>query len=169
MNSNTLRILWTRNNITSLALGNENTNRQSNDENISTSNKIVTCIKQVQEFISEFELLNELTVDGEVMSYFKQWQVIVYESDNPTEFNYMINLITSSLSYNIVYSESVENVLDFYNLGNELRSNGFFSVEGNILFFYVSVYIAKTFDGAEITNPQAKLQIIIKPFLTVKN
>jgi hypothetical protein len=169
MNSTTLRTLWTRNNITTLALGAENTNRQSNDENIHIANKIVTCIKQVQEFNSAFELLNELTVDGEVVSYYKQWQVIVYESDNPTEFNYMINLITSSLSYNVIYSESVENVLDYYNLGNELRSNGFFSVEGNVLFFYVSVYIAKTFSGAEITNPQAKLQIVIKPFLTVKN
>jgi hypothetical protein len=169
MIQNLLRTLWIRNNITTLTLDNENTNRQSNDENIHTANKIVTCIKQVQEFTSAFELLNELTVDGEVVSYFKQWQVLVYESDNPTEFNYMINLITSSLSYNIIYDESVENVLDFYNLGNELRSNGFFSVEGNILFFYVSVYIAKTFDGAEITNPQVKLQITIKPFLTVKN
>ena len=169
MNSTTLRTLWTRNNITTLALGAENTNRQSNDVSVKTSNQIIPFIKKVQEFTSEFELLNELTVDGEVVSYFKQWQVIVYESDNPTEFNYMINLITSSLSYNVIYSESVENVLDYYNLGNELRSNGFFSAEGNVLFFYVSVYIAKTLSGAEITNPQAKLQITIKPFLTVKN
>jgi hypothetical protein len=169
MNPTTLRTLWTRNNITALALDAENTNRQSNDVSVKTSNQIIPFIKKVQEFTSAFELLNELTVDGEVVSYFKQWQVIVYESDNPTEFNYMINLITSSLSYNIIYDESVENVLDFYNLGNELRSNGFFSVEGNILFFCVSVYIAKTFPGAEITNPQAKIQIVIKPFLTVKN
>lgn len=169
MNQTTLRTLWTRNNVTTLTLDNENTNRQSNDTSVKTSNKIIPFIKQVQEFTSAFELLNELIVDGEVVSYFKQWQVIVYESDNPTELEYMTNLVSSSLSYNIIYSESVENVLDYYNMGNELRSNGFFSVEGNILFFYVSVYIAKTFSGAVITNPLVKLQINIKPFLTVKN
>jgi hypothetical protein len=169
MNQTTLRTLWTRNNVTTLTLDNENTNRQSNDTSVKTSNKIIPFIKQVQEFTSAFELLNELIVDGEVVSYFKQWQVIVYESDNPTELEYMTNLVSSSLSYNIIYSESVENVLDYYNMGNELRSNGFFSVEGNILFFYVSVYIAKTFSGAEITNPTIQLQVIIKPFLTVKN
>ena len=169
MNSTTLRTLWTRNNVTTLKLDLENNNREENDTSVKTSNQICPFIKTVKEITSDFELLNELNVEGEVVSYFKQWQVIVYESANPTEFNYMINLITSSLSYNVIYNESIENVLDFYNMGNELRSNGFFSVERSILFFYVSVYIAKTFDGAVITNPQVKLQINIKPFLTVKN
>ena len=122
MNSTTLRTLWTRNNVTTLGLDFENTNRQSNDTNIKTSNQIITFIKQIYELTSTFELLNELIVDGEIVSYFKQWQVRVYESSNPDELEYMINLIASSLSYNIIYSESVENVLDFYNVGNELRS-----------------------------------------------
>jgi hypothetical protein len=169
MNSTTLRTLWTRNNVTTLKLDLENNNREENDTSVKTSNQIIPFIKTVKEIISNFELLNELEVEGEVLYYYKQWQVNVFESTSPTELEYMLNMISSSLTYNVIYSESVENILNYYNIGNELRSNGFFSVEGNILFLYVSVYIAKTFDGAVITNPQVKLQINIKPFLTVKN
>ena len=169
MSKNTLRTLWTRNNVTTLKLDLENNNREENDTSVKTSNQICPFIKTVKEITSNFELLNELEVEGEVLYYYKQWQVNVFESISPTELEYMLNMISSSLTYNVIYSESVENILNYYNIGNELRSNGFFSVEGNILFLYVSVYIAKTFDGAVITNPQVKLQINIKPFLTVKN
>jgi hypothetical protein len=168
MNSITLKTLWTKNNVTTLKLELELDNRDSNDKSIKVANKIYPYLKQVREYTDEFKILDVLTVDNEDKCYYKQWQVQVYESAFPNELEYMLSLLTPNLSYNIIYNEEVENILDYYNLGNELRQMGFFSIEGNILYFNASVYIVKSYGETVITNPQAKLQIIINPFYDVK-
>lgn len=169
MNNTTLRTLWTRNNITSLKLEDETLHRQNTNINVKSGNKIQPFIKQISAITSEFELLNILTIDGDVVDYYKQWQIQIYESTIPTELEYMLEMISANLAYSVIYNESVENILDYYNTGNEMRKNGYFSLEGNIIFFNVSVFISQTFGATVITNPEVKLEINIKPFLTVKN
>jgi hypothetical protein len=161
-----LRDLWDRNNKTSQDLEIENLNRKKNDTVLDTANKISTFIKRFQNFTTEFENLDELIIDDNYQYYFKQWQIQVFEADD-VELNYMLDSIAANIFYTVIYDETTENNLGYYNLGNELRQIDFFSIEGNILYFNVAVYISKAFGGEEITNPQAKLEIIIKPFLTV--
>jgi hypothetical protein len=170
-----LKIVFNKNDELSLKIDNEVYNRNKNDETIKTANKIYLFLKQGKEFIYDFAPLDILTVNGVNLAFYKQWQVQIYENTNPTELNYMFNLISTNLSYNIIYNEEVENILDYYNLGNELRQMGFFSLEGNVIFFNVSVYIKQIFntgsnphDYTPIINPQVKLQINIRPFLSVK-
>lgn len=150
-------------------------NRKNNEDVIKKANQILPFIKEGKEFISEFTPLDVLVINDIPTTFYKQWQIQIFESTDPIELNYIFNLIAANLSYNLIYNEEVENVLDYYNLGNEMRQMGFFSLEGNIIFFNVSIFIQQVFyTGANphiyspITNPQVKLQINIRPFLSIK-
>lgn len=168
-----LNNLWERNNKTTIDIDNQLTVRSNNDSLIKQANQISNFSKLFQGLGTEFSLLSSLIIDDAEQYYYKKWQIQILElTDNELlsiESNIILDLIGANLNYNIIYNESTENQLEFYNLGSELKEVSFFTIEGNILFFNVSLFIKKVFDGAEIINPQAKIDIKIKPFYTIKN
>lgn len=164
-----LRDLIEQDKKTSIDLEKNNEIIIKNDTDINEVNKTSTFCKQFENFTSNFEALDSLIVDDNVQYYYKQWHIQVFEAENDAEMNRMIDLIGANLSYNIIYNESVENALDYYNLGSELQETSYFTIEDKILFFNVSLYIEKVWDGADITNPQVKLDITLTPFFYVKD
>jgi DNA polymerase III delta subunit len=161
--------LWKKYDGNILKIEQEISKIRNNATSVKTANTLLTSFYQTKEFVNDFSLMDVLQVDDVDKYFYKQWQVQVFENSDPILLDYMTKVISANLSYTIVYNESVENTLDYYNLGNELRQMGFFSVEGNTLFFNVSLFIAVTYDGDPITNPEVKLQITIRPFLNVKS
>jgi len=168
ISNKTLKKLWDQNDGNLTKIDKELSKLRSNEETLKKTNEISTFLKQGKILTNEFEPLDVLIVNEIPKFYYKQWQIQIYEDVNLTQLNYVFNLISANLSYNLIWSESVENVLDYYNLGNELRQMGFFSLEGNIIFFNVSVYISNPYNELVITNPEVKLQINISPFLNIK-
>jgi len=162
-----IRNIWDRNKITENNLSNEEQKTNLNISKLNQANKIVSSLRQNQIFTVDFAILDELLI-GNNQYYYKQWKIKVFTSDTLAETLYMLNLIGPNLVYNISYSEAVNNVLAYYNIGNELKQISFFTIEGNDIYFNAAVYISKTFDGAVITNPLVKLEVVISPFLTIR-
>lgn len=63
--------------------------------------------------------------------------------------------------------EPVENPLNYYNTGNELREIDFFEFTDSQLIFKVSVYISKPFGSGDIVVPKAKLDVVLNPFIDI--
>jgi len=158
--------LQNRNFVTSEHISKETKNRVSNEDAIIEANKILTFIKQYGFYVSEYALLQELIISDKEKHYYNSWKVPIYEASDITDLERMIPLYASSIGYNLIYQNVGGDLLDFYNTGEELQECSFFTIEGNILLYNVSVVISKAFSMAntEITNPQVKLELTIKPF-----
>ena len=159
--------LWERNQRTSINIESENKNRQQNNDNLIVANKISPFGKIYQTFTTNFEVLNVLIINNNEQYFYREWQIQIYEGQLLAEVVRMADFMAANLTYNIVYDGAIYNALDYYNLGSELHQMSFYTIEGLILFFNASVYISKSFGGVEITNPSVKLDIKIKPFLTI--
>lgn len=146
----------------------EQVNQDNNSIIVLDGNKISTSFKKPKTFIESYDYLDELIVDDNEKYYYKQWEVKLFEGST-SDINYIINLFGANLSYNIFYRMSNTNILDFYNTGMELREVSFLTVYNTSIYLYVSVFISKVFGGEEIVNPEAQLEITIKPFLHVAN
>jgi hypothetical protein len=167
MNLNSaIRNLWDRNNKTSIQVDKESLNRTQNDDTRLSVNKISPFLKQVQTISTEFALLTEYIVNDNEQYYFMSWQIPVFEGEE-ADIDRVLELYASSINYDIIYSDAGGDFLDFYNTGKELQEMSFFSVEGTILYYNVSIVIGKAFHGVPIVNPQVKLEVNIKPFITV--
>jgi hypothetical protein len=161
-----IRKLWDRNNQTSIQLDKETLNRTQNDDTRLSANKISPFFKKVQTFSTEFATLNEFVVNDNEAYYYNFWQIQIFEGEE-TDMDRMLDLYASSINYDIIYQEAGGDFLDFYNTGKDLQEMSFFSVEGNVLFYNVSLVIGQTYKGVPVVNPQVKLEVNVKPFFTV--
>jgi len=154
--------------ITAEKLSQEKKSREDNETARETANTILAFIKQCHAYVTAFERLKELVIDEEESHFYNSWQFPVYEvaEGQEAELESLIPLFVSSITYKVIYQDAGGDLLDFYNTGEELQECSFFTVEGKILVYNVSVVIKQAFGRPllRVINPQAKVEININPF-----
>jgi hypothetical protein len=162
------RDLWEQNSETSKAIQVEQDNVLKNADVVKAVSKIDTTIISWKVFTTEFGLMDSLIIDDNHEYYFKEWKIKLFEG-TLSEVNNLIDNIMANTSFEVIYNDSIQNFLDFYNMGNELRQVDFFTIEAdNSIWITIAVSIIKPFQGHAIINPQVKLDIALKPFTSTR-
>lgn len=162
-----LRLIWERSKETEIKITTERERREQNQRDLIELNYLLTTNKKVSKFTTDLEHLNELVISDDEQYFYKQFEVIVFQGseENVTQYS---DLIISKTQWKIIYSEPVENPFGYYNTGKELQETGFWQITPTQVILKVSTYISKIFDSEDLINPQAQLEIILNPLVSIK-
>lgn len=154
---------------TSINIQKEQDIESKNKIAISDSNSMITQVRRCMVFTSNLESLESLVVDDNHKYYYKQWETLIFTASTVSEAEYILDLISANISYNIYYQPTVQQFLDYYNTGEEIRECSFLTLKDRQIIFTVSLFIQKPFGGEEITIPQVKLITTVTPFARINS
>ena len=162
-----LRKIWEKRKNTSDNLANEFEKRDINSNQLIDLNFLLVTNKKRSKFVSDFQHLNELYISDSEHYFYKQFETVIFQGSEALVSKYA-DLIMAKTRWKIVYTEPVENALQYYSTGKELQQTGFWEITPTQVILKVSTYISKVFNSDDLINPQASLEIILEPLINVK-
>jgi len=166
---NQIKDLWNRSEKTKQELYIAQEQEKKYLEAFNRANNLLFVGLKKNEFSTDFEHLNEYIVSDNEQYYYKQWRIELIDSF-PANVNIetFLGLYLPSVTFFLIYSEPTENVLSYYATGQEMKEMSVYEINYGKLYLNLSIYIQKPFGGAEIINPQVRVDIVYKPFFNVK-
>jgi len=133
-----------------------------------STNDISTEFTPVDLFIEDID--SEDLEKTKVTAIFKHWDISVYVNRfSSTTLEEDLDYILPLLKYEIIYQDTIEGNLTYYNSNDDLHSVYFYEIRDEELILHVSFLARKAFDGPDMLAPQAKLRVSFSQSITMNN
>lgn len=164
-----IRDLWNNNEKIERDLPNVEAQEAKYIDSFNKVNNLLLIGLKKNEYATDFEHLDEYIVSDNEQYYYKQWRLELVDAF-PTgiDIDTFLDLYMPSVTYYLIYSEPTENTFSYYATGQEMQEVSCYEIHAGKLYLNLSVYIKKPFGGADIINPQVRVDIVYKPFFDVK-
>lgn len=164
----TLKDIWEKDKLTTTNIRLEQQRLVRNIENMSTANRSVPVTNKFSSYATDYAHMDELIVSETEQYFYKQFSILLFQG-TPDDVEVIAKMLSPNLSSQVIFDETIENPLGFYNTGNEMKVIKFYELKDTDLTYNVAVYLSKPFGGAELVNPQIKLDITVKNYVQVRN